>query len=116
MLLLDDDPGFRRALAANLREDGHRVHEFEHPSELPELDGLEDVHVLITDFCFEGGEDGLQFSVRFHSAYPSKPAILLTAYSDLAVDEHVGDLEYIRMLNKPLRYERLHDLLHHVIA
>ncbi len=116
ILLLGDDPGFRVALADILREDGHDVHEFEHPAKLPSLHKLGHVDILITDYSFGHGEDGLQLSIRFNSAHPGKPAILLTALADDVYEDRLVHLNFLRLLNKPLRYEVLHELLHDTVA
>lgn len=115
VLLLDDDAGFRSALAQNLREDGHDVRAFERPADLPNLDELSQVHVLVTDYSFGRGEDGLDLSMRFNAVHPGKPAILLTAYADGLVEEGVAHLPFLRLLTKPLRYEVLHGLIHSLV-
>jgi DNA-binding NtrC family response regulator len=112
VLLLGNDAGFRSALAQNLREDGHEVNDFERPADLPELNELSHVHILVTDYSFGKGEDGLDLSLRFNSAHPGKPAILLAAFADDIAEEGVIHLPFLRLLTKPLRYEALHMLIH----
>jgi DNA-binding NtrC family response regulator len=115
VLLLDDDPGFRSALAQNLREDGHEVRAFERPADLPNLGELSHVHILVTDYSFGKGEDGLDLSRRFNATHPGKPAILLTGYADDVAEEGVAHLPFLRLLTKPLRYEVLHGLIHSLV-
>jgi DNA-binding NtrC family response regulator len=111
ILLIDDDEDFRRGLAENLRDDGYAVQEYAAPGEVPpQLPGIE---LAITDYLM-AGENGLSFARRFHAAHSSVPVVLVTAYSTPAVEQEAAASNFIALLHKPVRYERLHRLVEHL--
>ena len=111
ILVLDDEDGFRGALAGNLRDDGHEVLEYDAPSAVPSLDKLDDVALVITDYHVPG-ENGLQFADRFHAAHPQIPVVMVTAYWSQQLEVQTGTRRYIRLMRKPIDYEEIHELLH----
>jgi two-component system, NtrC family, nitrogen regulation response regulator GlnG len=110
VLLVDDDDVFRSALAANLREDGHRVEEFHAPRDLPELATLEEVSVLITDYQLSG-EDGLTLADRFHGAHPRAPVFMVTSYWTEHLEAEAARRDFLTLLRKPLDYDEIARLL-----
>ena len=106
ILLIDDDPDFRTGLAANLRDDGHEVREFENPGDLPGLDTLGHVDAVISDFQMAEC-DGLGLADRFHAVYPNTPFIMVTAYWSHHLDAEMAKRKFVRLQRKPLDYEDL---------
>lgn len=110
VLLLDDDDDFRLALAANLIDDGYRVHHCARTTELPPLVSLEAVSMLIVDLQLQG-EDGLSFADRFHATHPHVPVVMTTAYASEFLERQVAAREFITLCRKPVYYEELARLL-----
>ena len=63
-VLLDDDESFRNALAENLRDDGFAVIEYSTARDVPPLNALGEVRVVVTDYDMPG-TDGLTFADTF---------------------------------------------------
>lgn len=110
VLLLDDDEDFRRALADNLADDGIVVHQFGRPSQVPPLDSLERLTMLILDYQMDG-ENGLDFADRFHASHPEVPVVMVTAYWSAHLDAEVERRGYLTLRRKPVDYEDLARLL-----
>jgi DNA-binding NtrC family response regulator len=106
ILLIDDDPGFRAGLAANLRDDGHEVREFDSPGALPALGTLGDVDAVVSDYQMSEC-DGLGLADRFHAFHPATPFIMVTAYWSHHLDAEVDKRKFIVLRRKPLDYEDL---------
>jgi DNA-binding NtrC family response regulator len=110
ILLLDDEEGFRGALAGNLRDDGHAVREYATAAAMPPLDSLDDIALLITDYHVPG-ENGLAFADRFHAAHPEIPVLMITAYWSRQLEIQAGARRFIRLMRKPIDYEEIHELV-----
>lgn len=110
VLLLDDDPDFRLALAAHLTDDGHGVAHFGRPGELPPLHSFEALTMLILDQQLEG-ESGLQFADRFHATHPGVPVVMLTAYESEYLRAEVARRAFITLRRKPIDYDEIARLL-----
>jgi len=110
VLLLDDDEDFRRALADNLTDDGITVHQFGRPSQVPPLESLEELTMLILDYQMDG-ENGLDFADRFHRSHPQVPVVMVTAYWSDHLDAEVERRGYLTLRRKPVDYEELARLL-----
>lgn len=115
VLLLDDDDSFRNALAENLRDDGYRVVDYGAAQDLPPFTALSDVKVLVTDYDLPG-TNGLTFADRFHAAYPNVPIIMVTGACTRHLEAQAAARGFVSVLQKPLEYDKLHRLLHHVPA
>ena len=106
ILLLDDDNDFRTALAENLRDDGHRVVEFDTPPEDADSSDLDDVGVLVADYHLPR-QSGLAFADAFHAAHPRVPVIVITADPSALIDAAVDRRPFARLQRKPID---LHEL------
>ena len=115
ILLVDDDPTFRSALAAILAGDGHAVHDYGAPSEVPTLATLGHIAAVITDYEMPG-ENGLAFADRFHAAHPRVPVVLVTGHRMRQLEDQAATREFLYLLRKPIDYDELHALLHLVWA
>lgn len=110
VILLDDDDDFRAALAANLTDDGYAVSHFARPRDVPPLDSLERVSMLVVDYQMEG-ENGLAFADRFHHIHPTAPVVMVTAYASHHLDAEVAARPFMSLRRKPVQYEDLAKLL-----
>lgn len=110
VLLVDDDDGFRSALAENLREDGYAVVEYAAAQEVPPLGGLSDVSVLVTDYDMPG-TDGLAFADRFHAVHPLVPIIMVTGSCTRHLQAAAAARGFVSLLPKPFHYDKLFRLL-----
>lgn len=110
VLLVDDDEIFRNALAENLREDGHPVLECAAPAEVPPLDTLDGVRVVITDYDMPK-TTGLAFADTFHAVHPSVPILLVTALPAQRIHADASRRAFVRLLQKPIDYSELRDIL-----
>lgn len=115
VLLLDDDEGFRHALAENLRDDGYEVIEYATAHEVPPLAAFEDVRVVVTDYDMPG-TDGLSFADTFHAVHPTVPIIMVTGAYSTHLEAQAAARGVVSVLQKPLEYDRLHSLLHSLPA
>jgi DNA-binding NtrC family response regulator len=110
ILLLDDDSDFRTALAENLRDDGHRVVEFDTPPDDPESSELEDVGVVVADYHLPR-QSGLAFADAFHVAHPGVPVIVITADPSALIDAAVDRRPFVRLQRKPIDFHELEALI-----
>ena len=113
VLLLDDDDGFRNALAENLRDDGFEVIEYGAACEVPPLAQFEDVRALVTDYDMPG-TDGLSFADSFHAAYPAVPMIMVTGACTMHLEAEAAARGFVSVMRKPLEYDQLHRMLEHL--
>jgi len=87
VLIVDDEPGMRRILKANLRLDSHVSVEASDPAEAIAILSKEDFDVVITDQKMPGGS-GLDVLRAVQESDPTTSVIFLTAVStvELAVE------------------------------
>jgi len=109
VLLVDDDDAFRRALADNLRDDGHTVLEYGGPDDVPPS-VLGNLSVIVTDYEMPG-TNGLRFADRVHAARPTLPIVMLTAHHQASFVIEAAARSFVHLLYKPVLYQRLHQLL-----
>jgi FixJ family two-component response regulator len=114
VLLVDDDEVFRHGLADNLREDGHAVFEYAGPDEVP-LSAFDAVSVVVTDLELPGN-DGLGFAAHVHAVQPRLPVVLVTAHPDALATIDARARSSVSLVQKPVDYQRLHRLLHTLVA
>ncbi len=110
ILVIDEDDGFRNALAGTLMEDGHRVVEMKVPAALP-LDGaLANVAVVIADHPSD--EVSFDFADRLVRAHPDLWLILTTAHWTEHLAAQAERRKNVSVLRKPFSYDRVHGLVH----
>ena len=110
VLLIDNDDDFRIGLAENLRDDGYAVDDYSGPAQLPPLEQLTGVDVVVTDYQMPG-EDGLAFAERLHRVHPQLPVVIVTAYSTAHLEGAVRARSFLRLQQKPVDYRQLSGLL-----
>jgi DNA-binding NtrC family response regulator len=115
ILLFEDDQAFRTALAENLREDGHEVAAYAGPACAPPASSLTDARVVITDQAMAPGDlSGLEFADAFHAVHPAVPVVLVTACATAELDAEVSARPFVHLRRKPIAYDELHALVHHL--
>jgi CheY-like chemotaxis protein len=111
ILVVEDEPLFRGAVAEMLREDGHHVLEYADADDLPPMSTLGRIDLLLCDHELPG-EKGLALADRFHAAYLTRPIILVTAYRTHRVDTEAARRPFVHLVEKPIRYDELHARIH----
>ncbi len=115
ILLVDDDEDFRRGFAENLRDDGYGVSDYATPADLPDLEALSDVKLVITDYNM-APQDGLSFADAFHDRHPEVPIVLVTAFPGAEVDQQVARRDFLSWQTKPIDYDNFTLLLHNLVS
>lgn len=106
VLLVDDDPSFRRVMEYQLQEDGYRVLTVPNASSALQRVQVEDVDVVLTDMKMPE-VDGVELLGRLKTLKPDLPIVVLTAHGTIgsAVDAmRHGAFDY---LTKPFTREQL---------
>ena len=107
--LIDDEPGVRKVLAAQLRQECTQVREFAHPTSLLEaLASSTRIDAIITDLSMPE-MDGVQLCGAIKAIRPNLPVILVTGYSDHVVG--ASREAFSTILRKPIRTQALLDAL-----
>ena len=114
IVLVDDEASFRESLAELLRDDGHEVRDYSAPADVPPLDALGGIDLLLTDYDMPG-KNGLAFADELHAHRPETPVLLVTAYRS-GLDDHVARRSFVRMVQKPIGYDALHRVIHECTA
>jgi len=106
ILLIDDDNKFRTEFSARLRQDGHVVHEYMRPTELPPLDTLGELSLVIIDHALPE-QNGLALADALGKAHPRTPIVLLTWYWSLQLASEVAARSFVHLCRKPIGYDEL---------
>jgi DNA-binding NtrC family response regulator len=109
-LVVEDDPIFRAGLTDFLREDGFAVHGFGSPGEVPPLDTLNQIAIVITDYEMPE-ENGLAFADRFHAVHPNVPVVLLTGYRAGTLESLLRARNFVHLCSKPFSCDEFNSLL-----
>ncbi len=112
IVLFDEDPIFRQALAENLRIDGHAV--IECPSANDALVAIRDSAgaALITEYGVMGSR-GLSLAGLCRKQ-PVPPTVVVTAQT-MGVAQSCLEASGCRLLIKPINYEQVHELVHDLL-
>jgi CheY-like chemotaxis protein len=104
ILVVDDDPGFAKAIGAVLREAGFRVTTSSHfGSALSVLEGNDPIHLLLADIAMPGGVNGVALSRMGRMRRPDLRVVYLTGYDIAGVEnEALGPV-----LRKPVDNDAL---------
>jgi DNA-binding NtrC family response regulator len=108
IVVVDDEETFRTALAENLRDDGHPVHDAADPLAVGTLDGID---VVITDYEMDT-MNGIAFADLVHFARPGVEVVLITAYCSPDLTAAIAERPFVRLHHKPVDYDALHAQLH----
>jgi CheY-like chemotaxis protein len=112
ILVIDDEPGVRQALARSLRRRGYAVLEAASAEEGVGILAMTCVHGVITDQCMPG-MSGLELCRLLRTSHPRlRPILLSGGFAEPALQgEPLGQL-----LPKPWSDEELHRALGEAIA
>ena len=112
VLIIDDDPSFRKGLAQNLADDGHCVHERALPTEVTS-EQLAAADVVVTDFQMG---DGITFAEHVRRLRPKIQTLLATAYWTVDMEAAAALRPYIHLCRKPTDYDTLHARIHELAS
>ncbi len=110
VVVVDDDESFRSGLAANLEDDGHVVHQYEDPRDVP-TGILDTVDVVLSDYQM-AEIDGITFADDVHARRSDVSVVLTTAYWTVEMEAEIAARPFIRLCRKPVDYDELHALAH----
>jgi len=114
VLVVDDEPGMRTALAANFQREGWKVETAGGASEAIRKFAQQRVPLVVTDVRMPDG-DGLQVMRNVRTSAPGTAVILLTAFGSVpeAVEAmHDGACDY---LTKPISFDQLQSAVNRVL-
>lgn len=112
LLIVDDDPIARRAIARTLADKDYEIVQAESPSRALELMQEHHFRVLITDQHMPGSETGTDFLAMIEILFPDTIRILLT--SDTSTEVFVAAInggKARRVVYKPWHDEQLHNVV-----
>ncbi|MEO6029922.1 MAG: response regulator [Candidatus Binatia bacterium] len=115
IVVVDDELSFRTSLSEMLRDDGHRVLEYGDPATVPETLSLPGLALLVTAYDMPG-QNGLVVAEGFRRAHPTVPALILTSYDSEALAHVTRGRPFVRLVQRPIAYDRLHAMIHQVGA
>jgi len=111
LLLVEDEPGIRRALLSLLRRHGWQTTEADDVSRAEALLARDGFDVLLTDVVLPGGRNGFALARESRRRFPEMRIILTTGYSELEVPADLKDDPAVALLKKPYRLAQLAHLL-----
>jgi len=115
IIVIDDELSFRTSLSEMLRDDGHAVLEYGNPADVPATVVLPGLALLVTGYDMKS-HNGLDIADRFRRAHPTVPALILTSYDTEALGHVTRGRPLLRLIQKPIAYDRLHATIHEIIA
>jgi DNA-binding NtrC family response regulator len=110
IVVVDDDASFRSGVAANFEDDGHVVHQYEDPRDVP-TSSIEVADLVISDYQM-AEVDGITFADGVHTRRPEINVVLATAYWTVEMDSEVATRPFLRLCRKPIDYDELHTVAH----
>ena len=116
VLIVDDDPDILESLGS-LVETGLGLRTVTAASGQAGLQILahRTIDAVVSDFRMPG-MDGCTFIRRAHELHPRLPAILITAFSDVAIEEECRGMGAMAMMRKPVDPQAFEALLAQAIA
>jgi DNA-binding NtrC family response regulator len=110
VLLVDDDPSFRRVLQYQLQEDGYRVLTAADIASALQHFKSESIDVVMTDVKMPGG-DGMELLARLNATQPDLPVVMLTAHGTIGAAVEAMKCGAFDYLTKPFTREQLRIVL-----
>ncbi|MDQ0839305.1 response regulator transcription factor [Sphingomonas faeni] len=98
--VIDDDDGFRNALASLLRSAGYRVEIFPSPAEYAVSPGADDCACLLLDVHLQDA-NGLEFQQKLQHSQATVPVILMTGQADVLTSVKGMRAGAVNFLAKP---------------
>jgi DNA-binding NtrC family response regulator len=102
ILIVDDDPGFRRLLETILRGEGYGVQSAGSVREAVRLGAEKRFALVLSDLKLPDG-DGLAILRRFQELAPQTPFVMITAFGTVSSAVEAMKLGAVDFLEKPLR-------------
>lgn len=101
VLLVEDDPGVRRAVTRLLKRNGFIVH----PAECAEdalrvADATPELQVVLTDVVMPGAS-GPEMARVLAERHPHLPVVYMSGYAGDFLRQHITDRASVRLLHKP---------------
>lgn len=115
VLLIDNDEMFRDALGELLRDDGHPVLAAASIEDVPPLDRLSEVKLIITDYQ-RRRPTALALADALRRNGLMIPVMLVTTFPTALVEAEVARREYVHLVHKPVDYDELHRLVHRLVG
>jgi two-component system, NtrC family, response regulator len=110
ILLVDDDPTFRRVVEYQLQEDGYRVLTAPGPAAALQRFQADRVDVVLTDVKMPES-DGIELLARLKTLQPDLPVVMLTAHGTIGSAVEAMKLGAFDYLTKPFTREQLRVIL-----
>ncbi len=102
ILIIDDDPGFRKLLETILAGEGYQIHVGASVADARRLGAARSFDLVLSDLRLPDG-DGLQVLAWFADNAPDTPVVMLTAFGTVASAVEAMKLGAVDYLGKPLR-------------
>ena len=102
ILIIDDDPGFRKLLETILTGEGYTVESGGSVTEARKIGSRQQFDLILSDLKLPDG-DGLQVLSWFAEQSPPAPVIMLTAFGTVETAVQAMKLGAVDYLGKPLR-------------
>jgi len=102
ILIVDDDPGFRKLLETILRQEGYRLETAGSVSEAVRHGARQRFDLVLSDLKLPDG-DGLLILRRFSEMAPGTPFVMITAFGTVSTAVEAMKLGAVDFLEKPLR-------------
>jgi len=99
LVVMDDDPLFRRSIARVLKSEGYVVHELEEVQQLDKLLGREKIDLVIADSRLADGSDGWREAKRLAALHGDIKVLAVSGYDADAIGA-VGGYVADRYLQK----------------
>jgi two-component system, NtrC family, response regulator len=110
VLLVDDDPSFRRVVEYQLQEDGYRVLAAPNAASAWQRCQAEPIDVVLSDVKMPES-DGMELLARLKSLRPDLPIVMLTAHGTIGSAVEAMKLGAFDYLTKPFTREQLRMVL-----
>ncbi len=101
ILIIDDDPGFRRLMETILAAEGYRVTAAGSVAEALRSLERRQFHAVVSDLKLPDG-DGLQILGWIHQHSPGTPVVMITAFGTVSTAVEAMKLGAVDYLGKPL--------------
>ena len=116
LLLVEDDPAFRRGVRAFLEDVGYRILEASNGQEGLDHARREKPDLVLTDLRMPV-MDGLEFLGRLKSEYPTIPVIVVSGTGDARAQAAARFHGVVESVQKPIEdMGRLHSLIEQALA
>ena len=116
ILVVDDDPGFRKLLEAILGGEGHRIHSAGSVQEAVLAGASQRFDLVLCDLRLPDG-DGLLILRRYRELAPGTPFVMITAFGTVPTAVEAMKLGAVDFLEKPLRSpEELRQIVRRVLS